>query len=71
MRKTRDLTKAQFERAMIRMGWEKDFFGYWTYGGVGVHPTIFLDGKKHYRQKLQGMSQQKDLIDAKQERATA
>jgi len=64
VKRTRDLTKAQFERAMLKHGWCKEYFGYWIYRGVGVHPIICTDGKPHYREKLAYMIQQKQKIEA-------
>ena len=59
----RDLSKAQYERAMVRNGWAKGYFGYWEYKGRNVHPIIYLDGKPRYRAKLAGMLASKNKID--------
>ena len=60
---TRDLSKAQFERAMIRHGWTKGLLGYWQYGNVFVHPLIYFDGKPHYRENLAYMLKEKERVD--------
>ena len=61
--RTRDLTKAQFERAMILHGWHKGLFGYWEYGNTSVHPLIYSDHKPHRRENLAYMIREQNKIE--------
>lgn len=66
MKRTRDLTKAQFERAMKRHGWTKGLMGYWQCGNTSVHPLIYFDRKPHYRENLAHMIREQNKIGADQ-----
>lgn len=59
----KDLTRAQFERAMIRHGWGKGLLGYWQYGNTSVHPLIYPDQKPHYRENLAYMLKEQNKIE--------